>query len=63
MGEGRHTELRDDEDMLVLSIFEDDPDGSSRLVGFNLVSESSEEGSPAFDTGAMLTLRIEEDNR
>lgn len=30
-----------------------------RLVGFNLVSDHGEEGGVAYDTGAMLTLRIE----
>lgn len=59
LGERRRMEVRETEQMLVLYIIEDAPDGTERLVGFNLVCEHSEEGSPAYDTGAMLTMRIE----
>ena len=55
----RHVEVRETDDMLVLYIFEDLADGGRRLVGFNLVAEHAPEGSEAYDTGAMLTLRIE----
>lgn len=58
--DNRHKEIREDDKMLVLYIFEDLDDGSKRLVGFNLVSEDGEEGNEAFDTGAMLTMRIEQ---
>ena len=37
----------------------DGEDGVRRLAGFNLVCDHDEEGSVAYDTGAMLTLRIE----
>ena len=55
----RTLEIREDDDMTVLYIFEETEGGDRRLVGFNLVCDHSEEGSPAYDTGAMLTLRIE----
>ncbi len=54
VGEGRHVELRDTEDMMVVYVWE-----GSRLVGFNVVCENPEFHSVAYDTGAMLTLRIE----
>ena len=49
----RHVDLRERDGMLVAYIFE-----GERLVGFNLVTENAEEGGLAYDTGAMLTLRI-----
>ena len=52
--DARRVDVRNTNDLLVVYIYEGD-----RLVGFNLVSDSAEEGSVAFDTGAMLTLRIE----
>ncbi len=61
----RTMEVRENDEMLVIYIFEGDAysegtGGSKRrLVGFNLVSEHDEAGSRAYDTGAMLTLRIE----
>jgi NADPH-dependent 2,4-dienoyl-CoA reductase/sulfur reductase-like enzyme len=62
----RQVEVRETEDMTVVYIFEELADsiddgkgGARRLVGFNLVSDHGEEGSVAYDTGAMLTLRIE----
>ena len=51
----RRVEVRERDDMTVVYIWEGD-----RLVGFNLTSDRDEEGSIAYDTGAMLTLRIEE---
>ena len=55
----RHVETRETDDMIVLYIFEDGEDGTHRLAGFNLVCDHDEEGGVAYDTGAMLTLRIE----
>ena len=55
----RRIEVRETEDMLVQYLFQSEPDGSERLVGFNLVAEHNAEGDRAYDTGAMLTLRIE----
>ena len=57
--EGRTVEIREDDDMTVAYIFEDAPDGGRRLVGFNLTCDVDEPGGLAYDTGAMLTLRIE----
>jgi len=50
----RRVEVRETDDMTVVYLYEGD-----RLVGFNLVCDHDEEGSVAYDTGAMLTLRIE----
>ena len=56
----RYKEVRETDDMTVVYLFENQPEGERRLVGFNLVCDHDEEGSDAYDTGAMLTLRIEE---
>lgn len=55
----RHVEVREDDYMTVVYVYQEEADGSQRLVGFNLVCDSDEPGSLAYDTGAMLTLRIE----
>lgn len=55
----RSVEIREEDDMTVVYIFEDCEDGKHRLAGFNLVCDHDEEGSVAYDTAAMLTLRIE----
>ena len=55
----RHVEVREADDMTVVYLYEDAPDGTRRLAGFNLVCDHDEEGSVAYDTAAMLTLRIE----
>lgn len=47
--------------MTVVRIFEGDGD-DSRLVGFNITSDVDEPGGDAYDLGAMLTMRIREDN-
>lgn len=52
--EDRRVEVREDADMLVVYVLEGD-----RLVGFNVVCENPDMHSVAYDTGAMLTLRIE----
>ena len=57
--EGRRVEVKQTDEMTVVYVFEDAPDGSQRLAGFNLVSDVDEPGGNAYDTGAMLTLRIE----
>ena len=57
--EGRRVEVRESGDMTVATILEKGDDGSERLVGFNLACDDDEPGGLAYDTGAMLTLRIE----
>lgn len=54
----RRVEVRETDDMTVVYVFEGD-----RLVGFNLTCDHDEAGSLAYDTGAMLSLRIEKDLR
>jgi hypothetical protein len=34
------------------------PGGAERLVGFNVTCDHDEPGGKAYDTGAMLTMRI-----
>lgn len=55
----RRVEISEDDEMTILYIYENVESGSERLVGFNLVCDKNEEGGKAYDTGAMLTLRIE----
>ena len=55
----RHVEVRETEEMTVVYIYEEGEDGQRRLAGYNVVCDKDEEGSPAYDTAAMLTLRIE----
>lgn len=55
----RWVETRETDDMTVVYVFERDEGDARRLVGFNLVCDKDEEGSVAYDTGAMLTMRIE----
>ena len=57
----RYTEIEETEDTTLIRIFENREDGSKRLVGFNLSCDKDEEGSDAYDLGAMLTMRIEQD--
>ncbi|MDO4289939.1 MAG: FAD/NAD(P)-binding oxidoreductase [Eggerthellaceae bacterium] len=57
--ENRRVEVRETDDMTVVYVFEVAADGAERLVGFNITCDHDEPGSPAYDTGAMLTLRIE----
>ena len=57
----RRMEVRESDDMTVVTIYEEKPDGSQRLVGFNITCDKDEAGGRAYDTGAMLTLRIEKD--
>ena len=59
-GEGMRVELSEGDQMTVATIFEPLPDGGERLVGFNVASDVDEPGGVAYDTGAMLSLRIEE---
>lgn len=54
--------VRESDDMTVVCLYEPAPDGE-RLVGFNVVSDVDEPGGVAYDTGAMLSLRIEESCR
>ena len=55
----REVEVREADDMTVVYVFERGEGTSRHLVGFNLVCDHDEPGSVAYDTGAMLTLRIE----
>ena len=57
-GEGRRTDVQEDDEMTVIRIFEQAEDGE-RLVGFNLVADHDVPGGRAYDIGAMLTMRIE----
>ncbi len=59
-GEGQRVEVREEETMMIACIYEDQPDGSSRLMGYNVASDVDEPGGIAYDTAAMLSLRIEE---
>lgn len=52
-------DVRESDDMTVVCLYEPVSDGE-RLVGFNVVSDVDEPGGVAYDTGAMLSLRIEE---
>ena len=54
----RCVEVRETDDMTVVYVHEGD-----RLVGFNITCDHDEPGGVAYDTGAMLTLRIESDAR
>lgn len=55
----RWTEIREDDKMTVVYVFERKGDGPRRLVGFNITCDEDVEGDTAYDTGAMLTLKIE----
>ena len=59
LGPNCRMELREKDDMTVAYVYETADDGSERLIGFNLACDTDEEGSVAYDTGAMLTMRIE----
>ena len=59
LGEGRHVEIRETDDMTVAVIFQAEDGKPDRIVGFNLTCDHDEPGGVAYDTGAMLTLRIE----
>lgn len=54
----RRVDVREDDDMTVVYIFESVPGGAERLVGFNVTCDHDEPGGKAYDTGAMLTMRI-----
>ena len=59
-GEGQRVEVCESDDMTVACIYGPAADGSERLIGFNVTSDVDEPGGIAYDTGAMLSLRIEE---
>lgn len=56
---GRTVEIREADDMTVAYVYEQREGEPRRLVGFNLSCDHDEEGSKAYDIGAMLTMRIE----
>ena len=58
--EGDRVDVRELDGMTVARIFRSGQDGDERLVGFNVASDVDEPGGAAYDTAAMLTLRIEE---
>lgn len=58
--EGQRVEVRETDDMTVACIYEPEPDGDERLIGFNVASDIDVPGGAAYDIGAMLSLRIEE---
>ena len=58
--DSRWTEVRETDDMTVVYVYEKADNARGRkLVGFNITCDRDEEGSVAYDTGAMLTLKIE----
>ncbi len=58
-GPGTRVEVREGSDMTVVYVYREREGGQPpQLVGFNVVSDVNEEGGVAYDTGAMLTLRI-----
>lgn len=58
--EGDRVDVRETDGMTVACIFRPLPEGGERLVGFNVASDTDKPGGIAYDTGAMLTLRIEQ---
>lgn len=56
----RRVETRETDDMAVVCLYEQAAEDGERLVGFNIACDHDEAGGLAYDTGAMLTLRIEE---
>ena len=58
--DNRWVEVEEDADMTIVRIFEKTESDPQRLVGFNITCDYDEEGSRAYDLGAMMTLRIEE---
>lgn len=63
LGENRHTESREVEDMLIMTVVEEDEEGNRYLVGFNIACDHDERGGAAYDLGAMLTMHIEQDSK
>lgn len=60
-GPGGEIEVREGDEMTVVYVYRPTDDGEGRqLVGFNITSDTDVEGGVAYDTGAMLTLRIKE---
>lgn len=59
-GEGQRVEVRESDDMTVACIYGPATGGGECLIGFNVTSDVDEPGGIAYDTGAMLSLRIEE---
>ena len=59
LSDDRYLEVREDDDMTVVCLYQKCDGADDRLVGFNVVCDHDEEGGVAYDTGAMLTLRIE----
>ncbi len=60
----RKVEVREDDNMTLACIFDNDrlnAEGEPSIVGFNLACDADEAGGIAYDLGAMLTLRMEND--
>ncbi|MBE6463872.1 MAG: FAD-dependent oxidoreductase [Eggerthellaceae bacterium] len=62
LNEKRHTESREVDDMLIMTVIEEDDQGNRYLVGFNIACDHDERGGDAYDLGAMLTMQIEQDS-
>lgn len=65
VNDDREVKVFEDEKMTFACIFEKDRtknDGSRTIVGFNLSCDDDEAGGIAYDMGAMLSMRIEEDH-
>ena len=54
---------REVEDMLIMTVVEEDEEGNRYLVGFNIACDHDERGGAAYDLGAMLTMHIEQDSK
>ena len=59
LSDDRWTEVRETDDTTVVYVYEKDPNAGRRLVGFNITCDEDVAGSVAYDTGAMLTMKIE----
>ena len=61
VSDDRWVEVRETDKMTIAYVFEKSESSSRgrRLVGFSLTSDEDVEGGIAYDTGAMLTLKIE----
>ncbi len=57
--DGMDVEIDEKDTYTVARIFDTDNAGQKRLVGYNVASDIDEPGGPAYDTAAMLSLRIE----
>lgn len=59
INDSRRVEFHETDDMVIARIFQVEDGKPDQIVGFNLACDHDEPGGLAYDTGAMLTLRIE----